>query len=154
MKYLAKVFHKVNDYPMSTLNKIVQQEVHDGHSKNRRAETNENPNKVQVILINSGRQFKKLITMMKKHIKKTLPVTYQSKNLFTKFHVKYKTFILYKFYYQSNLVYHRKYPFEICREDYIGEADSRIRERIIVRNNRDKNSHILKHSRQEDHSHI
>ena len=38
MKYLMKVFHKVNDYPMSIINKIAQQ---DRQSKIRRTETNE-----------------------------------------------------------------------------------------------------------------
>ena len=40
-KYLTKVFHKVNDYPMSIINAIAQQELNDSQSKNRRAETNE-----------------------------------------------------------------------------------------------------------------
>ena len=40
-KYLAKVFHEVNDYPMSIINAIAQQELNDSLSKNRRAETNE-----------------------------------------------------------------------------------------------------------------
>ena len=40
MKYLTKVFHEVNNYPMSIINKIGQQELNDSQSKNRRAETN------------------------------------------------------------------------------------------------------------------
>ena len=97
MKYLTKVFHEVNDYPMSIINTIAQQELNDSQSKNRRAETNETSNKIQLILPYSGKQGKKLITKMKKHIRKTLPdnvqaiVTYQSKKLSTKFKVKNKT---------------------------------------------------------------
>ena len=40
-KYLTKVFHEVNDYPMSIINAIAQQELNDSLSKNSRAETNE-----------------------------------------------------------------------------------------------------------------
>ena len=106
MKHLTKVFHEVNDYPMSIINKIAQQELSDRQSKNRRADTNETPNKIQLILPYSGKHGKKLITKMKKDIKKTLPeniqtiVTYQSKKLSTKFNVNDKT----EFYHQSNLV--------------------------------------------------
>ena len=84
MKYLAKVFHEVNDYPMSTINKTAPQELHDSESKSRRAEPNETPNKTEVILPYSGKQGNKSITKIKKHIWKTLPesiqtiVTYQS----------------------------------------------------------------------------
>ena len=35
IKYLTKVFHKVNHYPMSTVNKIAQQEPNDGQSKKK-----------------------------------------------------------------------------------------------------------------------
>ena len=45
MKYLTKVFHEVNNYPMSIVNSIVQQEPNHSQSKNRRAETNETSNK-------------------------------------------------------------------------------------------------------------
>ena len=38
--------------------------------------------------------------------------------------------------------------------DYIGETDGRIKERIIDHNKSDKNSHILKHSRKEGHTHV
>ena len=39
MKYLTKVFHKLNDYSMSIKNAMAQQELNDSQSKNRRAET-------------------------------------------------------------------------------------------------------------------
>ena len=35
-----------------------------------------------------------------------------------------------------------------------GETDRRIKKRIIDHNKRDKNSHILKHSREEAQSHV
>ena len=94
-----KVFHEVHNYPMSIINAIAQQELNDSQSKNRRAETNEASNKIQLILPYSGKQGKKLITKMKKYIRKTLPenvqaiVTYQSKKLSAKFNVKDKTIL-------------------------------------------------------------
>ena len=52
---------------------LQKKELNDSQSKNRRAETNEPSNKIQLILLRSGKQGKKLITKMKKHIRKTLP---------------------------------------------------------------------------------
>ena len=51
--------HAPTDYPMSIINKIAQQEFNDSQIKIRRAETNETPNKIQLILINSEKQGKK-----------------------------------------------------------------------------------------------
>ena len=93
---------------------------------------------------------------MKKHVRKTLPenviaiVTYKGKKLSTKFDAKDKT----EFYHQSNLVFYGKCPNQTCPEDYNGQTDRRIKERIIDNNKRDKNSHILKHSREEGHTHV
>ena len=89
MKYLTKVFHEVNDYSMSIINAIAQQELNDSQSKNRRAETYKTSNDIQLILSYSLKQGKKSITRMKKYMRKTLPenvqavVTYQSKKLST-----------------------------------------------------------------------
>ena len=98
---------------------------------------------------------------MKKHIRATLPenirklyqrsiVTYQSKKLSIKFNIKDKT----EFYHQCNLVYHGKCPNQTCTEEYIGETDRRVKEGIIYDNKFDKNSHILKHSREEGHTRV
>ena len=38
--------------------------------------------------------------------------------------------------------------------DYIRETERRIKERVIEHNKRDKNSHILKHSREEGQNHV
>ena len=77
-------------------------------------------------------------------------MTYESTKLSTKFNVKDKT----EFYHQSNLVYYGKCPNQTCTEDYIRETERRIKERVIEHNKRDKNSHILKHSREEGHTHL
>ena len=97
IKYLTRIFHEVNDYPRPIINIISQKELNDSQSKNRRAETNETSIKVQLILPYSGKQGKKLITKLKKYIKKTLPenvqviVAYQSEKLSTKFNVQDET---------------------------------------------------------------
>ena len=70
--------------------------------------------------------------------------------LSTKFNVKDKT----EFYHQSNLVYYAKCSNQTFSEDYIGETDRRIKERMIDHSKLDKNSHILKHSGEEGPSHV
>ena len=71
MKYLTKVLHEVNDYLMSIINTITQQELNDSQNENRRAETNKTSNKIHLILPCSGKQGKKLIKKMKKHQEKS-----------------------------------------------------------------------------------
>ena len=70
--------------------------------------------------------------------------------LSTKFNVKDKT----EFYHQSNLVYYAKCSNQTFSEDYIGETDRRIKERMIDHSKLDKNSHILKHSGEEGPTHV
>ena len=95
MKHLKKVFQEVNDYSMSVINEVTQQELNDSHIKTGTAETNETPNKIPLIFPDSAKQGIKLITKIKQHIKKTLLenilaiVTYQSKMLSGKFHVNF-----------------------------------------------------------------
>ena len=93
---------------------------------------------------------------MKKQLKKTLPkdvntmISHKRTKLLTKFPVKDKT----NFQHKNNVVYHSKCPVERCRENYIGETNRSIVERIQDHNNRDKNSHLLKHSREKGHTHV
>ena len=68
----------------------------------------------------------------------------------TKFNVKDKS----EFYRQSNLLYFGKWPSQTRTEDYTGEADRRIKERIFDHGKRDNNSHILKHCSEEGHTHL
>ena len=100
-----------------------------------------------------GNQGHKLLSKMKKQLKKTLPgdantmISYKSTKLSTKSPVKDKT----DFQHKNNVVYHSKCPSEGCHENYIGETNRRIVERIQDHNNRDKNSHLLKHAREKGH---
>ena len=41
-----------------------------------------------------------------------------------------------------------------CKDDYIGETDRRVFERVIDHNKRDKKSPLLKHSRDKLHTHV
>ena len=104
----------------------------------------------------NGKQGNKLLSKMKKHLNKSLPtevkttVTYQSKKLGTKFQLKDKT----RFNHQNNLVYYSKCPNKTCNEDYVGETDRRIEERIMDHKKRDKKSLLLKHSPEKNHQHV
>ena len=104
----------------------------------------------------NGKQGNRFLSKMKKDSNKSLPtevkttVTYQSKKLETKSQRKYKT----RFNQQKNLVYYSKCPNKTCNEDYVGETDRRNEERIMDHNKRDKNSHLLKHSREKNHQHV
>ena len=69
----------------------------------------------------SGNHGHKLLSKMKKQLKKTLPdgvntmISYKS----TKYPVKGKTDIQHK----NNVVYHSKYPSQGCLKNYIGETN-------------------------------
>ena len=92
---------------------------------------------------------------MKNQLKKILPddvntrISHKSTKLSTKFPVKGKT----DSQHQNNVLYHSKCPSQGCHENYIGETNRRIVERIQDHNNRDKNSHLLKHAREKGHTH-
>ena len=76
-------------------------------------------------------------------------ISYKSTKLSTKFPVKDKT----DFQHQNKVVYHSIYPSQECHENYIGEANRRIVERIQDHNNKDKNSQLLKYAREKGHTH-
>ena len=56
--------------------------------------------------------------------------------------------------FESNLVYYSKSPDKTYNEDYVGKTDTRIEERIMDHNKLDKNSHLLKNSRENNHQHV
>ena len=69
-------------------------------------------------------------------------VTFQSKKLASKFPVKDKI----DFQHQNNVVQYRKCPNPNCEDDYIGETDRKVIERVIDHNKQDKKSPMFKHS--------
>ena len=154
-EHLKAIFTGINEYPIKTVNTIINQELHRSQRLQNTIINNEGIKKVQIMLPYNGKQGNKFLSKMKKHLNKSLPtevkttVTFQSKKLETKFQLKYKT----RFNQQNNLVYYSKFPNKTCNEDYVGETDRRIEERIMDNNKRDKNSHLLKHSREKNHQH-
>ena len=50
------------------------------------------------------------------------------------------------FEHNHDFIYQTKYPKPTCIDDYVGESDCRIIERIKDHNGRDDTSHVLKHS--------
>ena len=92
---------------------------------------------------------------MKRIISKLLPpelkmqATYTGKKLSTCFNVKGQS----KFDYQGDMVYYADYS-ETCRENYIGESDHRISERIKDHNGRNLKSHFLRHSVESRHANV
>ena len=111
---------------------------------------------LQLTLPYAGKLGDKLVQKMKKTLNNNLPIevktriAFNSSKLSTKFMVKDKT----PFEHQNNLVYLSTCPHNDCTETYIGETNRRIVERIIDHNKRDKNSHVLAHSRSKQHPHV
>ena len=146
-----------NDFPLKVVNNIIDQEF----SQLVQQETTKPGNKktqqkLQLMVPYSGNQGHKLLSKMKKQLKKTLPgdvntmISYKSTKLSAKFPVKDKT----DFHHKNNVVYQSKCLSEGCHENYIGETNRHIVERIQDHNNRDKNSHLLKHTREKGHTHV
>ena len=107
---------------------------------------------MKLILPYAGKQGAQLTSKTKKQ--QVLPdnvktmVTYQSKKLVSKCPVKDQI----DFQHQNN-VYYGKYPNPNCKDDYIGETERRVIERVIDDNKQDKKPHTLKHSRDKLHNH-
>ena len=102
--YIGKVFTKNNDHPLNVINHIIDQEllrsleVEAVETKNHDTEQ-----KIELLVLYSGKQGHQLLSKMKKHLKKTLP--YFTK-LPTKFPVKDKT----DFQHKHNVVFYDKCP--------------------------------------------
>ena len=157
ISYLRNIFTEYNDFPLKVVNNIIDQEFSQLLQQDTtKPENKETQQTLQLMVSYCGNQRHKLLSKMKKQLKKTLPgdvntmISYKSTKLSTKFPVKDKT----DFQHKNNVVYHSKCPSEGCHENYIGETNRRIVERIQDYNNRDKNSHLLKHAREKGHTHI
>ena len=153
IEHLKAGFIGINEYPIKTANRTINHEIHRYQKLQNTVTNNEGIQKLQIML---PYNVNKVLLKMKKHLNKSLPtqvktiVTYHSEKLGTKFQLKDKA----RFNHQNNLVYYSKCPDKTCNEDYVGETDRRIEERIMDHNKRDKNSHLLKHSRKKNHQHV
>ena len=90
---------------------------------------------------------------MKKTVHKLLPATVSrntGRKLSTCLRIKDKS----KFDHKHDLVYHAKYPNELCDENYIGESGRRINERVNDHNGKDNKLHISERSLQTGDEHL
>ena len=77
-------------------------------------------------------------------------ITYEGTKLSTQFPVKDRT----KFEHRHNIVYFSHCPNVTCNETYVGETERRIKEHIMDHNKRDKSLHLLKHTHENQHTHV
>ena len=157
ISYLRNIFTEHNDFQLKVVNNIIDQELSQlVQQETTKPEKKETQQTLQLMVLYSGNQGHNLLFKMKKQLKKTQPedvntmISYKNTKLSTKFPVKDKT----DFQHKNNVVYHSKCPSEGCHENYIGETNIRIVERIQDHNNRDKNSHLLKHAREKGHTQV
>ena len=112
--------------------------------------------KIQLLVLYSGKHGHQLIPKKKKQLKRTLPdhfntmISYKSSTLSTKFLRKHKT----DFHHKHNAVYYGKRPKAGCKDDYERETKRRIVERIKDHNNKNNSSHILNHAHENSHTHV
>ena len=59
-----------------------------------------------------------------------------------------------KFEHRHNIVYFSRCRNVTCNETHVGETDRRIKERIIDHNEREISSHLPKHARETQHTHV
>ena len=155
------MFCNINDFPKNVVNNIIQQELLKSLKRQYIvSDTQGNcklyPRNLQMISPYAGKEGTQLTSKMEKQLKKVLPdnvktmVACQSKKLASKFPLKDKI----DFQHQDNVVYYGKCPNPNCKDDYRGETDRRIIDRVIDHNKLDKKSHMLKHSRDKLHTHI
>ena len=157
---LRKVFVQINDYPSKIVKSIIKNELEKENADiTNEPQTNTTDNsetKLQLFLPFSGKQGTQLLSKMKRRLKKSIPsnvktcITCEGTKFLTQFPVKDRT----KFEHRHNIVYFSRRPNVTCNETYVAETDRRIRERIIDHNEGDKSSHLLKHARKSQQTHV
>ena len=152
LQHLERVFIEINGYPSEVVRRIIQQVKR----KNRETSTEvaniepttERPKETLIILPYAGVQGEKIgkeiISVMKPVFqdKVVTKVAFKAKKLSSCFNIKDKNPIQY----EHNLVYRINCP--DCSATYIGETARRMEERVQDHNKRDKNPHVLKHSKE------
>ena len=144
ISYLRHIFTEYNDFPLKVINNIIDQELSQlVQQETTKPQSKETQQTLQLMVPYSGKQGHKLLSKMKKQLKKTLPedvntmISYKGTKLSAKFLVKDKTVFQHK----NNIVYHSKCPSEGCHENYIEETNRRIVVRIHDHSNREMTSH-------------
>ena len=106
-----------------------------------------------LVLLYQGDLGNTLVKSLQERLHNLLPntqVTYTGKKLNTCFNIKDRT----TFQHQHDIVYRGKCPEIDCLDNYIGEASRRVSERIIDHNGRDRKSHLLRHSIEDNHKNV
>ena len=156
IEYLKYVFINNNQCPKNFVETIIQDEMEKTNLQEFTNNDTENNPLLSLSLPYNGIKGEHIINKMKKNLKKYLKpdtitnIIYKSKKLASKFKIKDHI----KFEHRNNIVYLCKCPEDLCNETYIGETNRRIQERICDHNNRDKNSHVYKHSIDNNHKHV
>ena len=143
--YLQYIFTEYSDFPLKVVNNRIDQELlQSAQQETTKPQSKETQQILQLMAQYSRNHGHKLLSKIKKQLKKTLPddvktmICYKSTKLSTEFPVKDKT----GFQHKNNTVYHNKCPSQGCHENYIGETNRHIVERIENHNKSDKNSHL------------
>ena len=170
---IEKIFISKNNYPLWVIKQILtqvekQQERNnrnnssndDSNTNNENSFTNENNSQMSekqlsfITLPYKGQQGEKVLKSFKTTLHRSLPNNIETKVVYTRtklgsnFQIKDKT----KFDHKHDLVYYVKCP--ECHEDYIGEIRRRLHEQIFDYNGKDRKSHMLKHSLENNHKQV
>ena len=77
----------------------------------------------------------------------TTKIVYSGKKLGSYFNIKNQT----KMQHQNGLIYYTECPENECMENYVGETERRLQERVDEHGGKDNKSHALKHTYESGH---
>ena len=156
-------FSKTNGYPKWVFDQIHQKvikhrefstEISKNVENNRTESTNNNTNKVLIIsLPYKGEKGKKLMKSLNNTLVHVLPqrhtnkIVYSGKKLGSYFNIKDQT----KMQHQNDLIYYTECPENDCMENYVGDIERRLQERVDEHGGKDNKSHVLKHMYESGH---
>lgn len=160
--HLEKCFAEVNGYPKWLLKQTFDSFNNNNNNRNDNInnivnENNSENRKIHTLkLPYQGEEGINLIKSIKNSSKRTLPENHEvriiltGKKLSSCFNIKDDT----KKQHEHDLVYLGECPTSGCIENYIGETERRINERVIDHACRDKKSHLLKHHHNTNHDSV
>ena len=132
----------------------VSTEISKNVENNSPESTNNNINKVHIIsLPYKGEKGKKLMKSLNNTLINVLldghttKIVYSGKKLGSYFNVKDQT----NMQHQNDLIYYTEYSENDSMENYVGETERRLHERVDEHACKDNKSHVLKHTYQSGH---
>ena len=154
---------KINGYPKWVFDQIHQKviehrevstEISKNVENNSSESTNNNTNKVHIIsLPYKGEKGKTLMKSLNNTLVNVLPkghttkIIYSGKKLGSYFNIKDQT----KIQHQNDLIYYTECPENDCLENYVGETERRLQERVDEHGGKDNKSHVLKYTYESGH---